>query len=133
MWDIYISPRKNKSDEKYDFVWFLEVTNPKRLEYQLDNIHIRDIKLFVYLPRFGMTTTKEVKIKQGVMDSHDSCGVERKNVMKEGGLSFMKSYTQVAVEHKKPITLRWEKVQTQGEIIKEGRWNGEVINMEECN
>ena len=80
-----------------------------------------------------MTTTKEVKIKQGVTDSHDSWGVKRKNVMKEGGLSFMKSYTQVAVEHKKPITLRWEKVQTQGEIIKEGSWNGDGINMEECN
>lgn len=60
-WDVFIHPRKNKVGKNFSFVKFREVVDPKRLQRQLDNIFIIDMKLYLNIPRFKRRGTMVVE------------------------------------------------------------------------
>lgn len=50
--EVFIARRRNKWGQKFGFVRFLNVSNEKKLEYELDNIRIGESKIYANLLRF---------------------------------------------------------------------------------
>ena len=52
MKEVFISRRFNRWGRRFDFVRFLEVANVVRLEKELNQICIGNMKLYVNIPRY---------------------------------------------------------------------------------
>lgn len=51
VWEVYIAKRRNSSEHQFGFVRFRGAQNEKELRSLMDNIHIRNIKLNVNIPK----------------------------------------------------------------------------------
>ncbi|XP_068503600.1 uncharacterized protein [Phaseolus vulgaris] len=56
--EVFISHRLNKWGRRFGFVRFLEVKNVRRLEGELDQIYIGNIKLHVNIPKYQRVQTE---------------------------------------------------------------------------
>lgn len=52
VWDVFVSPRRDRRGHRFGFVRFVGVKNPRRLEQELDTIMIGNTKMNVNFPRF---------------------------------------------------------------------------------
>lgn len=64
--EVFIATRINKSDHKFGFVRFLDVSNKKKLEYELDQIRIGDSKIYASFPRFKRVSDTKIQRWHGV-------------------------------------------------------------------
>lgn len=60
MKEVFILRRLNRWDKKFGFVRFFEVENAKRLEKDLDQIYIGNVKLYVNIPRYRRSKVEDV-------------------------------------------------------------------------
>ena len=97
--EVYIAKRRNKDGRRYGFVRFKGVSDVKRLEVYLDNIFIKDQKLFVNIPRFVRPIRPtRTQVVQSIITKG---GEQKKNANKgrqEGSIPRMRSYAEVTAK-----------------------------------
>jgi len=71
--EVFISKRLNRWGRRFSFVRFFKVENEARLEKQLDQIYIGNMRLYVNVPRYrrgrdiqvgGMSEVSKMERKQ---------------------------------------------------------------------
>ena len=72
--DVFISKRPNRWGRRFGFVSFFPVPNEARLEKQLDQIYIGNLKLYVNLPKYRRSEVEFSKEKPKVRQSDYSHG-----------------------------------------------------------
>jgi len=124
--EVFISRRRNKWGRRFGFVRFFEVRNVRRLQRDLDQIYIGNLKLHVNIPRYRRNEA-------------DSKGAERNPRVdqKEMGRNSRKRKVEThgVIEKKKTKEVWKAKLGRKSfvEVVKgkaHKRWKGLVINSE---
>lgn len=133
VWEVFISPKRDKNGRRFGFVRFYGVKNPRRLEQDLDSITIGCTKMHVNFPRFEKLERKTHNYAR-IIAKHSTSGSRVDRSQQLNNLPPKKSYAQVLktgqdagnrVVQKDPIMLPKEPV------IEIEEWNGPVIQKEE--
>jgi len=76
---VFIANKPNKWGNRFGFVWFFDVKNETRMEYELDAIRIGSMKLHVNLPRYSR---RSIKSKAGKMRREVAMSSARQPLLK---------------------------------------------------
>lgn len=109
--EVFIANKRNKRGQWFDFVRLLEVSNHKKLEYELDHIWIGDLKLHANIPRFkrddGNQVHAEMKMRRidfkGGMKAKIKGGTDARTIRRQD-----QTYAQAVLNPRNGETQNWE-------------------------
>ena len=101
VWDVYMPGKVNRQGERFGFVRFMEVREPKKLELELQTLTIGSVRIQVNLP-------KHARVRKGFQKNYQAQDVSRngyqragwRNSRVENGKSFAEVVKQYRPEPK---------------------------------
>src|ERR1044072_225014 len=141
VWDVYMPGRVNRQGERFGFVRFMEVREPKSLEKELQTLTIGNVRVQVNLPKYD----RVVKDAPKEMRNRASNGERyQQNFVKKGSdgenkVEKGKSYAEVLKQHR-PAQRIWQERGRQnprgggeGKVSSRDDWSGPVFDFDKIN
>ncbi|XP_057425893.1 uncharacterized protein LOC130719283 [Lotus japonicus] len=132
VWEVVIPPRRNKQGYRFDFVRFMNVQEPLRLERELDMILIGSTKLHANLPKYSNDRARQRRQDAGSFRQPDPRKVAKPGGNKPAGSRTGRTFAQVVAGRDNPE--KNETVEKVESSLRDGlketvveKWNGPDI------